>query len=133
MLVGDPPYPGSTAQAVLGKIIAGKPVSAMEERPSVPANVLWVKRWDALDGTPIPGTNNAARRAISHDSQAVAFSTLGGGRSFTSPPTTLGSWRLSERIPTSGWSRACRSPRRRDSSNLPTLATSTFHPTINGS
>ena len=39
MLVGDPPYLGSTAQAVLGKIIAGKPVSATEERPSVPANV----------------------------------------------------------------------------------------------
>ena len=39
MLVGDPPYPGSTAQAVLGKIIAGKPVSATEERPSIPANV----------------------------------------------------------------------------------------------
>ena len=39
MLVGEPPYPGSTAQAVLGKIIAGKPVSVMEERPSVPANV----------------------------------------------------------------------------------------------
>ena len=39
MLVGDPPYPGSTAQAVLGKIIAGKPVSATDERPSIPANV----------------------------------------------------------------------------------------------
>jgi serine/threonine-protein kinase len=39
MLVGDPPYPGSTAQAVLGKIIAGKPVSATEQRPSIPANV----------------------------------------------------------------------------------------------
>ena len=38
-LVGDPPYPGSTAQAVLGKIIAGKPVSASEQRPSIPANV----------------------------------------------------------------------------------------------
>ena len=39
MLVGDLPYPGSTAQAVLGKIIAGKPVSATDERPSIPANV----------------------------------------------------------------------------------------------
>ena len=39
MLVGDPPYPGSTAQAVLGKIIAGKPVSATEHRASIPANV----------------------------------------------------------------------------------------------
>ena len=39
MLVGDPPFAGSTAQAVLGKIIAGKSVSAREERPSVPPNV----------------------------------------------------------------------------------------------
>ena len=39
MLIGDPPYMGSTAQAVLGKIIAGKPVSATEQRPSIPASV----------------------------------------------------------------------------------------------
>ena len=39
MLVGDPPYAGSTAQAVLGKIIAGEPVSATKHRPSVPTNV----------------------------------------------------------------------------------------------
>ena len=39
MLVGEPPYPGTTAQAVLGKIIAGKPVSATEQRPSIPAKV----------------------------------------------------------------------------------------------
>ena len=39
MLVGDPPFPGSTAQAVLGKIIAGPAASATEQRPAVPANV----------------------------------------------------------------------------------------------
>ena len=39
MLIGEPPYPGTTAQAVLGKIIAGKPVSATDERPSIPRNV----------------------------------------------------------------------------------------------
>ena len=39
MLVGEPPYPGSSAQAVLGKIIQSKLVSATEQRPSVPANV----------------------------------------------------------------------------------------------
>ena len=39
MLVGEPPYPGTTAQAVLGKIIAGEPVSAAKHRPSVPPNV----------------------------------------------------------------------------------------------
>ena len=39
MLVGEPPYPGATAQAVLGKIIAGGPVSATHLRPTIPANV----------------------------------------------------------------------------------------------
>ena len=39
MLTGDPPYVGSTAQAVLGKIIQGGPASATEIRKSVPANV----------------------------------------------------------------------------------------------
>ena len=33
------PYQGSTAQAVLGQIITGKPVSVVEKRASVPVNV----------------------------------------------------------------------------------------------
>ena len=39
MLVGEPPYTGSTAQAILGKIIAGELASATRQRSSVPANV----------------------------------------------------------------------------------------------
>ncbi|NIP56596.1 MAG: protein kinase, partial [Gemmatimonadetes bacterium] len=39
MLVGEPPYVGSTAQAVLGKIIQGEPVSATAVRQSVPRHV----------------------------------------------------------------------------------------------
>ena len=39
MLVGEPPFPGATAQAVLGKIIAGDLVSATKQRPSIPANI----------------------------------------------------------------------------------------------
>ena len=39
MLTGDPPYIGSTAQAVLGKIIQGALVSATEIRNAVPPNV----------------------------------------------------------------------------------------------
>jgi serine/threonine-protein kinase len=39
MLTGDPPYIGSTAQAVLGKIIQGAPVSATAVRTSIPSNV----------------------------------------------------------------------------------------------
>ena len=39
MLVGEPPFTGSTPQAILGKIIAGKLESATEHRRSVPPNV----------------------------------------------------------------------------------------------
>jgi serine/threonine-protein kinase len=39
MLVGEPPYLGNTAQAVLGKIIQGIPVSATAARKTVPGNV----------------------------------------------------------------------------------------------
>ena len=39
MLVGEPPYLGNTAQAVLGKIIQGLPVSAIAVRKSIPSNV----------------------------------------------------------------------------------------------
>ena len=39
MLVGEPPYTGKTAQAVLGRILQGEPVSATDVRKSVPANV----------------------------------------------------------------------------------------------
>ncbi len=39
MLVGEPPYLGNTAQAVLGKIISGDAVSATKHRPAIPPNV----------------------------------------------------------------------------------------------
>jgi len=39
LLTGEPPYMGTTAQSVLGKIIQGVPVSATAARRSVPANV----------------------------------------------------------------------------------------------
>ena len=39
MLVGEPPYTGRTAQAVLGKIVVGETPSVSAERSSVPANV----------------------------------------------------------------------------------------------
>ena len=39
MLVGEPPYLGNTAQAVLGKIIAGAPVQPTTQRATIPANV----------------------------------------------------------------------------------------------
>ncbi|MGD8602538.1 MAG: protein kinase, partial [Gemmatimonadota bacterium] len=39
LLTGDPPYMGNTAQAVLGKILQGIPVSATAVRRSIPVNV----------------------------------------------------------------------------------------------
>ena len=39
LLVGEPPYTGSTAQAVLGKILTGAPVSSTGERSSIPIHV----------------------------------------------------------------------------------------------
>jgi serine/threonine-protein kinase len=39
VLVGEPPYTGSTPQAILGKIIRAEPVSAMKARGMVPAHV----------------------------------------------------------------------------------------------
>jgi Tol biopolymer transport system component len=39
MLLGEPPFPGATAQAVLGKIISGTYPRPTEVRPQVPANV----------------------------------------------------------------------------------------------
>ncbi len=39
MLVGEPPYTGPNAQAVLGQIITAEAVSATKKRASVPANV----------------------------------------------------------------------------------------------
>jgi eukaryotic-like serine/threonine-protein kinase len=39
ILVGEPPYLGTTAQAVLGKILQGQPVSATAVRKSIPVNV----------------------------------------------------------------------------------------------
>jgi serine/threonine-protein kinase len=39
LLVGEPPYTGSTPQAVLGRIVTAEPPSAAAERKSVPAHV----------------------------------------------------------------------------------------------
>ncbi|MDH3270282.1 MAG: protein kinase [Gemmatimonadota bacterium] len=39
MLVGEPPFPGQTAQAVLGRIISGEYTPVTRHRPSVPVNV----------------------------------------------------------------------------------------------
>ena len=88
MLVGDPPYVGSTAQAILGKIIAGKLASATEERASVPRNVdAAIRR--ALEKLPadrFTGAQDFAKAladpAYRHGDEAVATATA-----------AVGSWR----------------------------------------
>ncbi len=39
MLIGDPPFTGSTAQAIVAKVMTAEPVSLAEQRKSVPAAV----------------------------------------------------------------------------------------------
>ena len=66
MLTGDPPYMGSTAQAVLGQIISSRAISATEKRASIPANVDSALR-KALEKLPadrfqvVPGLCEGAR------------------------------------------------------------------------
>jgi len=86
MLVGEPPFAGSTAQAVLGKIIAGKSVSAMEERPSVPANVDAAIR-KALEKLPADRfaraddfANALSNPAFRHGEEAAVGLVVSGGR-----------------------------------------------------
>jgi len=58
MLTGDPPYTGSSAQAILGRIIQGDAPSPSEARPSVPTNVDCATR-KALEKIPADRFGNA--------------------------------------------------------------------------
>jgi eukaryotic-like serine/threonine-protein kinase len=62
MLVGEPPYTGATAQAILGRIILGVPASATEHRSSVPAHVDGVIR-KALEKLPADRFSSAQKFA----------------------------------------------------------------------
>ncbi len=78
MLVGEPPYPGATAQAVLGKIISSKPVSATEERPAVPPHVDAALR-KALEKLPADRFESAARFAEALTNPAFTWQTIHAG------------------------------------------------------
>jgi serine/threonine-protein kinase len=45
MLAGEPPFTGSTAQAVLGRIVAGEARPLRSVRPDVPPHVEKALRW----------------------------------------------------------------------------------------
>ena len=88
MLTGDPPYVGSTAQAVLGKIIQGAPVPVTQIRKSVPTNVDSAIR-RALEKLPadrFTGAQDFARaladRGFRHGEEALAGA-AGGVRPWT--------------------------------------------------
>jgi serine/threonine-protein kinase len=79
MLVGEPPYVGNTAQAVLGKIIQGEPVSATTIRKSIPANVDAALQ-KALEKLPADRFTRAAEfaRALSEPSFRYGHRETGG-------------------------------------------------------
>ncbi|MEJ2207200.1 MAG: protein kinase [Gemmatimonadota bacterium] len=91
MLVGEPPYLGKTAQAVLGKILQGEPVSATAVRKSIPANVDAAIR-KALEKLPADRFATAdgfaqalADRGFRHGIEATATAVPG-------PRTTAAKW-----------------------------------------
>ncbi|MFC1790852.1 protein kinase [Gemmatimonadota bacterium] len=84
MLVGEPPYVGATAQAVLGKIISGGAVFAKEQRGSIPANVDAAIR-KALEKLPADRFPSAQGLA-----EALADSTFRHGER---TPGTVGAWK----------------------------------------
>ena len=77
MLTGDPPYMGSTAQAVLGQIIAGEAVSATKKRASVPANVDAALRC-ALDKLPADRFKSAQEFGKALEDEHFRYGELAG-------------------------------------------------------
>jgi hypothetical protein len=81
MLIGEPPFVGSSAQAVLGRIIQGEPVSPREIRKSIPAHVDAAIR-KALEKLPADRFGNAEAfgRALSDEGfRYGAGSAVAGG------------------------------------------------------
>ena len=97
MLVGEPPYTGSTAQAILGKIIAGKLASATEERASVPANVDAAIR-KALEKVPADRFAGAADLAKALADSGFRHGTVTGVVAATTAP---GHWRAATLVASS--------------------------------
>ena len=86
MLIGEPPYSGSTAQAILGKIIQGSPISATDARSTVPPNVDAAIR-KALEKLP------ADRFGSAHDfAEALADSGFRHGEEASAGVASRGLW-----------------------------------------
>jgi serine/threonine-protein kinase len=87
MLVGDPPFMGSTAQAVLGQIIAGASVSATQKRKSIPLHVDAAIR-KALEKLPADRFTSAADFAKALNDSAYRYGALD-----VTHAADVGSWR----------------------------------------
>ena len=98
MLTGDPPYMGSTAQAVLGRIIAGEPISATAQRPSIPANVDAAVR-KALEKLPADRFTSAQDFAKALGDEHFRYGELEGAGAGAG----VGRWK---RLTTAGWGTA---------------------------
>lgn len=86
MLVGEPPYVGNTAQAVLGRILQGDPVSPTAARKSIPSNVDAALR-KALERLPADRFTNAQSFA-----RALADLSFRHGRSASEGVAARGLW-----------------------------------------
>jgi eukaryotic-like serine/threonine-protein kinase len=80
-LAGEPPYGGGTAQAVLGRIIAGAPVSVTERRPTAPGHVDAALR-KALEKIPADRFGSAAEFAKALGDESFRY----GGTTETAGP-----------------------------------------------
>jgi len=88
MLIGEPPFTGSTPQAVLGRIITGEVPPPKEERASIPTNVDAAIR-KALEKVP-------ADRFVGARDFAKALGDAGfrhGERAIPEAPATAGPWK----------------------------------------
>ena len=87
MMTGEPPYQGSSAQAVLGKILSGEPVSVSGARRTVPAHIdAAIRR--ALERVPADRFVRAAEFA-----GALADTGFRHGPPVGGPAASVGPWK----------------------------------------
>jgi serine/threonine-protein kinase len=78
MLAGEPPFTGSSAQAILGKIITADPVPLSSHRSTVPPHVEWVVQ-KAISKLPADRFTSAARMTLALSDPTVASASRGTG------------------------------------------------------
>mgnify|MGYP000980405785 CR=1 FL=1 len=103
MLVGEPPYTGSTPQAILGKIIQARPVSATEVRQTVPANVDAVIR-KTLEKVPADRFRTASEFVSALGDPGFRHGrAVEAAGAIAAPAATAGPW---NRLTAAGWTLA---------------------------